>query len=85
MAYSNGGIQKSRSNGDQPLPMQVGGNPATGPSEGGSKILVNMDEAVVLDSTIEDSPYLSVENTWNGVEDDSHVQGVYAEHDYAGS
>ena len=84
MAYSNGGIQKSRSNGEQPMPMQLGGNPATEPP-GGNKTLINMNEAEVLDSTIEDSPYISAENTWNGVEDDSHVQGVYAEHDYAGS
>lgn len=80
----NGGMQKSRSNdGDNGmLPMMLGGNPATVPP-GGNNTLINMNEAEVLDTTIEDSPYCCAPAGYN--EDDSHVVGIYRETDFAGS
>lgn len=77
-SYHNGGIQRSRT--VDGLPMQKGGNPATTPP-GGNNTLVNQNEAEVLDATIEDAPFRQADVQ----EDDSHVQGIYRETEFAGS
>jgi len=70
----NGGMQPVR---DEP-PMYEGS--ATG--NGGNSCITNVDECKILDQTIMDAPYRSGDLS---NEDDSHVQGVYRENDFAGS
>lgn len=73
----NGGAQKGT---DEPAMAAVS---AIGP--GGNNTLTNNDEDDILDRVVAGTPSRAVDNTWNGVEDDSHVQGIYREAGFAGS
>lgn len=54
-------------------------------TEGGNKTLINGQECEAIRATYEQMEARAVDSTWNGVEDDSHVQGIYREQDFAGS
>lgn len=54
-------------------------------TRGGHLQIRNQDEDDMTAAIVEATPYVAVEGTWNSVEDDSHVQGIYREADWAGS
>ncbi len=69
----NGGMQKSRDCPHMAAPCAC--------TPGGSTVIVNGDEAHTLDASIESTPVVVSELG----EDDSHVQGIYREQNFAGS
>lgn len=76
----NGGMQTEEmyeSGMDEPFKA-----PGGAAANGGHKQLVNQDEDDITDAIISATPYRAIDMS---NEDDSHVQGIYRERDWAGS